>query len=87
MKMRLYAVRDLVAECLIGAIIMEREEAPAIRGFRDAVLDGESTIGRHPRDYELLYLGDINDSSGKLAPLTEALVTVTGSQILDAETE
>lgn len=60
MILRLYRVFDTKAETGIGPLLMEPRDAPAIRTFTDALKDAQS-LGRHPEDYELLYLGDMNE--------------------------
>lgn len=60
---QLYCVYDLKSESLVGGIIMERLDAPAIRAFHDA-LDpkNQSILAQHPADFQLLCLGSVDDS-------------------------
>lgn len=60
---QLYCVYDLKAESLVGGIIMEKVDAPAIRAFHDA-LDpkANSILAQHPADFQLLCLGSVDDS-------------------------
>lgn len=56
---RLYCIYDRVAACILGSIIQESSDAPAIRAFHDALKSPQSQLSAHPADYDLLYLGDI----------------------------
>lgn len=58
---RLYQVYDLVAATIIGGMIQEVNDAPAIRAFGDALGTKDSILAAHPEDYELRYLGTIDD--------------------------
>ena len=41
-------------------------EGIAIRTFTDCVNDPEHAFGRHPKDYNLMVLGEFNDSNGEI---------------------
>lgn len=78
---QLYAVLDLKAESLIGGIIQERLDAPAIRAFHDA-LDSKSNsiLSQHPADFSLLLLGTIEED-GRIYPNGDGpQVVATGAQ-------
>lgn len=76
----LYAVYDLKAESIVGGIIMERLDAPAIRAFHDA-LDPKSNsiLSQHPADFELRSLGAIDDQ-GVVLGYDEPATVATGAQ-------
>ncbi|WNK13787.1 MAG: nonstructural protein [Microvirus sp.] len=59
MNKRLYMVYDLVANTVLGGIMLENADAPAMRAFNDALGNKESLLGQHPKDFNLLYLGEI----------------------------
>lgn len=81
---RLYCIYDRVASCILGSIIQEGSDAPAIRSFHDALRSPQSPISAHPADYDLLYLGDIL-SSGHIS--AESPVTIaTGAGFLASQT-
>lgn len=40
----------------------------AERNFKQLVNDGKSTVHLHPTDFDLYYVGDYDDNSGKLMP-------------------
>lgn len=65
MLRQLYMVYDITAETVIGGIILEGSDGPAVRAFRDALATKESVLAQHPEDYNLLHLGSIV-SDGKI---------------------
>jgi len=76
----IYTVYDLKSESIIGSLIMERLDAPAIRAFHDA-LDpkNQSILAAHPADFVLLCLGSLDDS-GVIVPATEPQQIASGAQ-------
>lgn len=57
----LYVVRDIVAADLFGGIIRAANDEVARRSFHDLLQQKDSPIAAHRGDYNLLYLGDINN--------------------------
>lgn len=80
----LYAVRDTVSQAIVSAIIVEMTDAPAIRAFHDALATPDSPMGKHPADYVLLDLGEINLESGLIIGV-EPLVIATGAAWLESQ--
>lgn len=74
---RLYQVYDIVAETVIGGIVQESNDAPAIRAFTDALRNKDSLLAQHPEDYQLLALGELF-SSGQIVPLDKPEIILTG---------
>lgn len=64
MRRRLYQLRDVVSDCLVGAILLERCDAPAVRSFYAGLSDAASDLSKFPKDYELICLGEYDDVSG-----------------------
>ncbi|WNK12584.1 MAG: nonstructural protein [Microvirus sp.] len=62
----LYAVRDTVANNIVGGIIMEALDAPAIRAFYDALRAPGNLLSEHPADFVLVQLGNIDTATGDL---------------------
>ena len=79
----LYQIFDLVAEAAAGPIMLHKKDGPAVRLFKDLVEDKTTTVGQHPADYELRFLGLQDDSSGELTAQGPETV-ITGEQILEA---
>lgn len=58
---KIYAILDKKAQALTGGLQLHRHEAAAVRVFSDIASDPQTTIARHPEDFELLCLGLLND--------------------------
>lgn len=72
----IYAVYDNISASIIGGLIMETTDAPAIRAFHDALHPkNNSILSQHPEDYVLKELGNIDDQGnivGNMATRTVA---------------
>lgn len=66
MRMRMYQTYDVVSRSCVGMIFVERADQPAIRAFQMGCENPESMMGKYPKDYELLCIGEIDDSSGEI---------------------
>jgi len=77
MYKRLYQIFDVVSCSVIGSIIQETSDAPAIRLFTDVLADKSSVLSAHPADYNLLCLGELF-SSGQIVPLDNPETILTG---------
>lgn len=77
----IYSVYDLKSESLIGGLITERLDAPAIRAFHDA-LDpkNNSILAAHPADFQLMCLGTIEDDGRIFISPDGPTVVATGAQ-------
>lgn len=62
---RCYAVKDLKAAAFAPPFFLGRDEV-AVRTFADACKDPTHPMSKHPDDYELHYLGEFDDETGKL---------------------
>lgn len=80
----IYAVRDTVSESIVSALILELTDAPAIRAFHDALAQPDSPMGKHPGDYVLLDLGEINLETGLIIGC-EPLTIATGAAWLESQ--
>lgn len=80
MRRRMYQIRDKVAACLVGPIVLERNDPPAVRMFFKTCEDPSSNLGAFPNDYELVCLGEYDDEVG----ITEVNlgVVATGADFL-----
>nr|QJB18817.1 MAG: nonstructural protein [Microvirus sp.] len=86
MRKNLYMVYDLVAETLIGSVILELTDAPAIRAFHDALRTKESLLAQHPADYQLVSLGELNMETGVMVASDGYIVVATGQSWLEFTT-
>lgn len=81
---RIYAIRDVVAQAFVGILHQFPHDAPAVRLFSDVARDEQTIIGKHPEDYELWCLGELQDD-GCIMP--EVVVVLTGSAWKAAQAE
>lgn len=76
----MYCIYDNKAESIVGGIILERADAPAIRAFHDALDPKNGTVlSQHPEDFELYLLGALGDS-GTVIPNNGYKSVATGAQ-------
>lgn len=78
----IYAIRDNVAEQIIGTLIMLKHEAAAVRSFGDIASMPESIVGKHPADFDLVQLGYITHTH-QLEP--DYRLVITGAAWLAAQ--
>lgn len=81
----LYAIRDVRAGTIIGGIHMFPHHAPAVRFFGDIAGDAQTMIARHPKDHDLICLGNFTDRTFTIEPLEQPEVIITGSAWLAAQ--
>lgn len=79
--LKLYGVRDMKAAGYTFPPIAEATHGAAIRFFRDLVDDKSGPIGKHPEDYQLMYLGEFDQESGVLTPV-DVMVLSQGSDFV-----
>ena len=81
----IFAIRDRIADELVGlrmyTLMCFRTNEEAARYFADAVNDTTSILHKHPGDYELVRLGEVNDH-GYIRPLQDPQLIVTGDTLL-----
>lgn len=68
MKQRAYAIRDTKAESY-GTPFYQPTHGAAERSFSSLVHDEQSTISRHPEDYDLYYIGEYDTNLGLFTAL------------------
>lgn len=87
---KIFAIRDRIAADLLTlqvySLITCRTEQEAARYFADGINDKSSILNKHPADYELIICGSVNEE-GKITPLSEPQVVVTGDTIIALQTE
>lgn len=59
----IYAIKDNVADQIIGGLYLHKHEAAAVRFFADVASTKGSLVGAHPQDFDLLRLGYITHFS------------------------
>lgn len=68
MTHKLFLIRDSKSETF-NPPFAARTHGEAERYFRTLVNNKETSIAKFPEDYDLYFIGDFDDQSGKLAPL------------------
>lgn len=68
MVLKMYSVRDAKGEIFHPPHYL-RSHGEAERTFHQLVKDEKSMISKFPEDYDLYYLGDYDDNTGKITPL------------------
>lgn len=59
MTRQIYAVLDLVAQDIVGGLMLFPHDAPVIRIFTDGLADPSTTLNKHPDDFALVCLGEV----------------------------
>lgn len=77
-----YAVYDLKGEVFSPDLVLAGNDASAIRLFRNAIRDAETTIGRNPEDYVLYRVGCYNTENGLMAGVDAPIPVITGLECL-----
>lgn len=82
----LCVIRDRLAES-IGPVMLFPAVPAAIRSFSDVALDTQTTVGRHPGDFDLLQIATVDERSGVVAAIEPPLVLLTGVAWLAAQSK
>lgn len=51
-----------------------RSKGEAVRSFIDALSDNQTTLSKHPRDYQLFHLANFDDQNGRMEPITAEML-------------
>lgn len=81
MLLKLFTVRDSKAE-IYGPIIQQKTMGEAERTFTALANDKSSSPGMYPEDYDLFYLGEFDDNSGKMKLLDSPQHVVKAIQLV-----
>lgn len=87
MKYIVLSVYDRAAEAF-GRPVFATAERAAIRSFRDEIarVDIDNAMNRHPGDFELMKLGEFDDSNGSFELSPRPQLIATGREMTDADT-
>lgn len=80
MMYEIVAVRDIKTNAFSQPQFVPHQGG-AIRAFGDQCMnkDPQNIMGHHPEDFELYYLGQFNDQTGKFEQLPEPVQIAVGS--------
>ena len=81
MIINLYVVFDRVAESVQGGVHCFPHDAVAVRFFRDVMDAPDTSLSKHPADYDLLCLGSLDNDGPALVSLVTRTV-LTGASIV-----
>lgn len=84
MQLRIYSIRDSKGE-IFNNPFFNKTHGEAERNFRDLVNDKQTTVGRHPEDYDLYHIGEYDDNTGKIQPLDTPQHIVKAVQLVQKE--
>ncbi|AZL82695.1 nonstructural protein [Apis mellifera associated microvirus 24] len=68
MNYKLFSVRDAKSE-IFHPPWFKLTHGEAERDFRSAVNDEKTNLNKYPEDYDLYYVGEYDDNSGRFSPL------------------
>lgn len=68
MLLKIYSIRDTKGE-IYNTPFYQRTHGEAERNFKTVASDLKSTISQFPEDYDLYYLGEYDDQTGKIKSL------------------
>lgn len=76
----LYTVIDNKADMLIGGVLVRHNHQAAVRSFMDLANDRETLVGQHTDDFDLYFVGTINDETGKIIA-TDPFLLIKGADL------
>lgn len=69
MLLKIYSIRDTKGE-VFNTPFFQKTHGEAERNFRQLVSDEKSLVSKYPLDFNLYYIGEYDDQTGKIEPLT-----------------
>lgn len=69
MQLKIFTIRDTKGE-IYHPPFYQRSHGEAERAFTQLINDPKSQISQYPEDYDLYYLGEYDDQTGKIFPET-----------------
>lgn len=78
MKLGIYAIRDTVADTIVGGLHVFKHDAVAVRFFMDIASDHQTMVARHLGDHEMVKVGELNEDGSD----TRCMNTATGYEII-----
>lgn len=68
MQLKIYSIRDSKSE-IFNLPFYKHTHGEAERDFSQISNDPKSSIYQYPEDYDLYFVGEYDDNSGKITPL------------------
>lgn len=82
--MRMYSLLDVKLK-EFGPIVLANNDFSLVRAMRDGIPGSNSTVDKHPEDFQVMYLGDFDMDTGKVSPVDIPELLDTVSTILSRE--
>lgn len=82
MQLKIYSLRDSKSE-IFNVPFYKLTHGEAERDFRSLVNDEKSMVHKYPEDYDLYYLGEYDDNSGKMTSLDSPMHLVKAVQLVN----
>lgn len=79
MILKIFSIKDNMAEAFIPPFFLPKV-AMAVRTFNDMLQDPKHQFSKHPEDYYLFHLGELDDQTGVITPSVEPWVIVRGDE-------
>lgn len=81
MVQKVYSIRDAKAEYFTQPFF-KKTHGEAERDFTMLCQDEKSSINKFPEDYDLYFIGEYDDQSGKMSPLETPQHIVKAVQVI-----
>lgn len=73
MKLPIYSIRDVHTGFMTPTV--DQNDASAMRNFGHAVMQSQSLMNSHPKDYSLYKVGEFDSDTGEISGHIPELVT------------
>lgn len=80
MELKIYSIRDAKGDAY-GQIIIQRTHGEAERFFKNQINEANSFYGKYPEDFDLYYIGNMDNVSGKITPTDTPQHVIKGVQL------
>lgn len=70
----IYVFRDLVAKSAVGGLQLFPHHAVAVRAFSDVCAQPDTSLARHPSDFDVVVVGEFDAESLVLTPSAPEVV-------------
>jgi len=67
MLLKMFSIRDTKGE-MFNPPYFAKTHGEAERNFRTLTNDEKSSVNKYPEDFDLYYIGDFDDITGKIVP-------------------
>lgn len=86
MQLKIYSIRDAKGQ-IFHTPFYQRTHGEAERNFRTVANDQKSNIAQFPEDYDLYYIGEYDDQTGKIESLPTPQHIIKAVQCLNAASQ